>query len=141
MWYILFGCFSIWQISDLKGPLLLYCFIAGKVKKKVVLFLEIGQAIFLFYLPAHIFDCVSEYIHFVSKNDITKAQKQTKKQKKITKKRDIENKPKKKRRKKMLLWTVSVENLTMRQNSLLKQFSTCKFVCRNRLFFFSNNKR
>ena len=71
-------------------------------KKKVVLFLEIGQANFFFYLPAHIFDCVSEYIPFVSKKDITKAQTQTKKQKKITKKRDIENKPKKKKRKKML---------------------------------------
>ena len=55
-----------------------------------------------FYLTAHIFDCVSEYIPFVSKKDITNRQTQTKKQKKTMKKRDIENKTKKKRRKKML---------------------------------------
>ena len=53
-------------------------------------------------LPAHIFDCVSENIPFVSKKDITKAKTQTKKQKKLKKKRDIKNKSKK-RRKKMLL--------------------------------------
>ena len=53
-----------------------------------------------FHLPAYIFDCVSEYIPFVSKKDITNTQTQTKKQKKLTKKRDIQNKPKKKRGKK-----------------------------------------
>ena len=48
-----------------------------------------------FYLPAHIFDCVSEYTPFVSKKDITNTPTQTKRQKKITKKRDIQSKPKK----------------------------------------------
>ena len=56
-----------------------------------------------FYLPAHIFDCVSEYTPLVSKKDITNTQTQTKKQKKITKKRDIQNKPKKKRRKNVVV--------------------------------------
>ena len=39
-----------------------------------------------FYLPAHIFDCVSEYTPFVSKKDITNTQTQTKKQKKLRRK-------------------------------------------------------
>ena len=74
---------------------------AGKVKKKV-LFLEIGQAkMFLTYLPTYW--TVSQYIPFVPKKDITNIQTQTKNQNKLTKKRDIQNKPKKKRRKKMLL--------------------------------------
>ena len=75
----------------------------GKVKKKVVLFLEIGQKKCFSNLPAHIFDCVSEYIPFVSKQDITNTQTQTKNQNKLTKKRGIQNKHKKKQRKKMLL--------------------------------------
>ena len=75
----------------------------SKVKKKVVSFLEIGQAKMFFYLPVRVFDCVSEYTPFVSKKDITNTQIQTKKQKKITKKRDKKNKQKKKRRTKMLL--------------------------------------
>ena len=75
----------------------------GKVKKKVVLFLETGQKKCFSNLPAHIFDCVSEYIPFVSKKDITNTQTQTKNQNKLTKKRDIQNKHKKKQRKKMLL--------------------------------------
>ena len=52
------------------------------------------------YLPAHIFDCVSEYTPFVSKKDITNTQTETKEEKKITKKRHIQNEPKKKRRNK-----------------------------------------
>ena len=75
----------------------------GKVKKKVVLFLEVGQKKCFSNLPAHIFDCVSEYIPFVSKKDITNTQTQTKNQNKLTKKRDKQNKPKKKRKMKMLL--------------------------------------
>ena len=71
-------------------------------KKQVVLFLRIGQTKMFFHLPAHIFDCVSEYTPFVSKKDITNTQTQTKKQKKITKKRHIQNKPKKKSRKMLL---------------------------------------
>ena len=55
---------------------------------------------YIFITFYYILDCVSEYIPFVSKKDITNTQTQTKKQKKITKKRDIQNKPKKKRRKK-----------------------------------------
>ena len=39
-----------------------------------------------FYLPAHVFDCVSEYIPFVSKKNITNIQTQTKKQKKLRRK-------------------------------------------------------
>ena len=54
-------------------------------------------------LPAHIFECVSEYIPFVSKKVIADTQTQTKKQNKLTKKRGIQKKPKKKRRKKILL--------------------------------------
>ena len=54
-------------------------------------------------LPAHIFECASEYIPFVSKKVIANTQTQTKKQNKLTKKRGIQKKPKKKRRKKMLL--------------------------------------
>ena len=56
-----------------------------------------------FYLPAHIFHCVSEYTLLVSKKDITNTQTLTKKQKKITKKRHIQNKPKKKRRKNVVV--------------------------------------
>ena len=52
----------------------------------VVLFLEIGLAKMFFYLSAHIFDCASEYIPFVSKKDITITQTQTKKQKKLRRK-------------------------------------------------------
>ena len=54
-------------------------------------------------LPAHIFECASEYIPFVSKKVIANTQTQTKKQNKLTKKRGLQKKPKKKRRKKMLL--------------------------------------
>ena len=39
-----------------------------------------------FYLSAHIFDCVSEYIRFVSKKDITNTQAKTEKQKKLRRK-------------------------------------------------------
>ena len=56
-----------------------------------------------FYLPAHIFDCVSEYKPFASKKDIINTPTQTKKQKKIAKERDIQNKPKKKRRKNVVV--------------------------------------
>ena len=54
-----------------------------------------------FHLPAHIFDRVSEYTPFASKKDMTNTQTQSKKQKKITKKRHMQNKPKKKSRKKV----------------------------------------
>ena len=58
--------------------------------------------VFLTYLLQFI-ECVSEYIPFVTKRVITNTQTQTKKLKKLMKKRDIQKKPKKKRSKKMLL--------------------------------------
>ena len=57
-----------------------------RVKEKVVLFLEIGRTKMFFYLPAHLFDSVSEYIPFFSKKNITNTQTQTKKQKKLRRK-------------------------------------------------------
>ena len=59
---------------------------AGKIKKKIVLFLEIGQAKLFFYLPANI--CVSEYMPFVSKKVIKNTdtnKKETKEEKEIEK--------------------------------------------------------
>ena len=73
---------------------------AGKVKKTGSLVSGNWPGKNVFYLSSHIFDCLSEYTPFVFKKDITNTPTQTKKQKKITKKRDIQNKPKKKRRKK-----------------------------------------
>ena len=64
--------------------------------KKVVLFLEIGQAKMFFYLSAHIFDCASEYIPFVSKKKITNTQTQTKKQKKLRRKETYKRNQRKK---------------------------------------------
>ena len=88
----------------------------------------------------YIFNCVPEYIPFVSKKDITNTQTQIKKQKKLTKKRDIQNKPKRKSKKKKCCCCEQYLKKTIRQNSLLTRFSTGEFVCRNRLFFSSNNK-
>ena len=63
-----------------------------------------------FYLPTHIFDCASEYTPLVSKKDITNTQTQTKKQKKITKKRDIQNKPKMKRKKNVVVNSICTKS-------------------------------
>ena len=63
---------------------------------------------YIFITFYYILDCVSEYIPFVSKKDITNTQIEAKEQTKLTKKRDIQNKLKKKRRGKNVVFVNSI---------------------------------
>ena len=75
------------------------------------------------HLPTRIDECVSEYIFFVSNKKHTRKQKAKKNLKKIEK----QKKPKKKRRNKMLLLTISVENLT-RYHDIVWEFTLRTFT-------------
>ena len=73
------------------------------------------------HLPFHNVDCVWEYIFFVSKKTHTNKHKtrETKEERKT-------KKTTKKMKKKMLLWAVSVENLTGYGN-IVCEFALCNF--------------
>ena len=99
-----------------------------RVKEKVVLFLEIGRTKIFFYLPAHLFDSVSEYIPFFSKKNITNTQTQTKKQKKLRRKETYKINQRRKGEK-----TVAVNSICRKSNDT-SEFAV-KVVFHLQIFF------
>ena len=95
-----------------------------------------------FHLPAYIFDCVSEYIPFVSKKDITNTQTQTKKQKKLRGKETHKRNQRRKGEKNV----VAVNSICRKSNDTSEfavkvVFHLQIFFAGIDFFFSSNNKR
>ena len=88
------------------------------------MFLEIGWVKFSLSLACqHSQMCLKIYTFLLKTHTHTHTNK---KQKKLKKKREQQKKPKTKMRRKMLLWTVSVENV-MGYNDIVCKFPLCTF--------------